>query len=738
MLHKPVVHQEQNGVRQVVNAQFFLKANHQVGVSLGNYDRDHELVIDPSLSYATYLGGNGDDEAFGIAVDNLGNSFITGESNSTSGFPGANPSFGGFDAFVVEIKSDGTRGYTSFVGGSGDDLGTSIAVDSAGATYIAGITTSTNIIATPGAPQASSGSASGSTCTTGNGSGPCTDAFVFSLDPTGANLLYFTYLGGNNDDGAFGIAVDGSRNAYVTGFTFSANFPLSHAHFSALNNNVVSNPPFEDAFVTEVSASGTGPFIYSTYLGGLDNDFGNGIAVDFVGNAFVTGATSSIDFPTTVGAYKTSCGTDGNCNAGSGRIFSDVFITKIPALGGQLAGPVFSTYVGGSSTDTGLAIALDSSNPPNAYVTGQTTHDNANALTGDYPVTPGVFQPNYGGGTGNASAGSNAFVTKLNPTGTALVYSSYLGGSTSDSGFGIDVDSSNNAYITGSTLSTDFPHTGGFQTSLNGKSDAFVTQVDLNGGSLVYSSYLGGTGDENFDSVTNFFIGGAIAVDSSSNVHLAGTTSSSSGFPITSGAVVQPSYGGNPFDAFAATVLSTTAPDFTISASAPAAVNPGSAGTSTITLTSVNGYSLAVNLKCSVSATQTPPPTCSSSSFSTNPVTPTTGGATTTLTIQTTGPTGRLAPNSRPSGIFYAMLLPISGMALLGAGLGSVGSRRKVLGVFLLGIIMAGLLLLPACGGGGGGGGKHGGTPAGNYTVTVTGTDANNLSHSTSLTLTVN
>jgi len=732
MLHKPIAYQEHDGLRQPVDARFLLQADH-IRFELGNYDRSRELVIDPQLSYASYLGGNGDDEGYGIAVDSSGNSYITGESNSTSGFPGGNPSKGGFDAFVVKIDSDGTLGYTTFVGGSADDLGAAIAVDASGAVYVAGITTSTDFPTSAGAPQTTSGG--GGSCTTGNGTGTCTDGFAFKLDNTGVTS-YSTYLGGASDDGAFGVAVDGSGNAYLTGSTFSSNFPLKNPAYPILNNNIASNPPFEDAFVTQINAAGTA-WVYSTYLGGQDNDFGNGIAVDSVGKAFVVGATSSIDFPTTIGAYQTTCGTDATCNAGGGNVYTDVFVTEIPAGGGQSTGPIYSTYIGGSSDDFGIAIALDTLG--NAYVTGQTTDDNLTIATGDYPVTSGAFQQNYGGGSGNANAGGNAFVTKLNSTGTALVYSSYLGGSTSDAGFGIAVDAANDAYVTGSTLSADFPANGGFQAVLSGSSDAFVTEVATNGGSLVYSSYLGGTGDENYDVTTNSFIGGAVALDSSASAHLAGTTTSSD-FPVTSGTVVQSSYGGDPFDAFEATVLSTTAPDFTISGTAlsPASISPGSTATSTITIAALNGYSNQVDLTCAVTSLGSPAPTCT---FSANSVA--NGSGSSTLTITTTGAAAALY---RSSSIFSAVWLPIFGLSLVGMRFSSRESRRKrLLGFLLLGVVMAMLFLLPACSsgsGGGGGGGCTGCTPAGNYTVTVTGTDDTNasLAHtvSPSLTVTVN
>ncbi len=757
-LHRPIAYQVSERGREIVDSRFVLEAKNQVRFALGSYDHNRELVIDPSLDYATYIGGNGDDEAYGIAIDSSGNFYITGESDSTSGFPGSNPPFSGpdgvYESFVVQITSNGSLGYTTFVGGStGDALGSAIAVTSSAtpSVYVAGITTATDLPTTPGVVQPDSGSPAGSNCTTSQTTTtPCTDGFVFQLNSSGAPT-YVTYLGGSNDDGAFGIAIDASGNAYVTGFTFSSDFPTKNPIASTLNNNVPSSPPYEDAFVSEINPAGTA-FVYSTYLGGMNNDFGSGIAVDKNNAAYVAGSTYSSDFPVSTGAYQTGCGTNGYCNAGSGLIFSDAFVTKIAASGTALS---YSTYLGGSSDDFGMALNLDAA--ANIYITGETTDDNPHVTTGDFPVVGG-FETKYG--NGNASAGSNAFISEITPAGhgaSDLLYSSYLGGSTADAGLGLAVDATGNAFVTGSTLSSDFPTANAFQTSLNGNSDAFVSYVVPGGSSLGYSSYLGGSGDEDYDSSSSAFLGGAayvsITAPETAEVFLTGATSSpsttsSTQFPVTASAL-QTTYGGDPFDAFAATVTGTLVPGFLISGpgtTTPPTVSAGNSATAAITLTAVNGYNSAVNLTCTVTGSGSPLPACGSFSPA-SPLTPTTGGAQTTLTITTTGSSAAVV---HPSKVFYAMFLPVIGLAFMAMSFSSAPSRRKkFLGFLMVGTVMVALFMLPACGGGSGssnngGGGQTGGctscTPAGTYTVTVTatGTDTASTTHSTSVTLKVN
>jgi hypothetical protein len=326
--------------------------------------------------------------------------------------------------------------YSTYIGGSSGEVGYAIAVDGSGNAYVTGGTDSPDYDVTPGAFQ-----------TTKESYQYVFDVFVTKLNATGTALVYSTYIGGSGSDVGRAIAVDGSGNAYVTGFTGSPNYDVTPGAFQT------TKEAYFDVFVTKLNATGT-DLVYSTYIGGSNGDVGYGIAVDGSGNAYVTGVTDSPDYDVTPGAFQTTKST-------TTLYETDVFVTKLNETGTDL---VYSTYIGGSNGDEGNAIAVDGSG--NAYVTGRTSSP-------DYDVTPGAFQTTNGGG-------EDVFVTKLNATGTDLVYSTYIGGSGNDWGNAIAVDGSGNAYVTGRTSSPDYDVTPGtFQTTNGGRKDVdvFVTKV---------------------------------------------------------------------------------------------------------------------------------------------------------------------------------------------------------------------------------------------------------------------
>lgn len=700
LLHKPVAYQEKDGARQPVDVRFALQANNQVGFELGNYDRSRELVIDPSVSYATYLGGTAEDDGFAIAIDGSGNAYLTGQTKSTD-FPTKNAlhggTAGGFDVFVTELSPTGSLVYSTYIGGGSDDSGNAIAVDGSGNAFVAGGTNSSNF-PTQGAFQGTFGGV--------------LDAFVLELNPTGSALTYSTFLGGSGSDVATGLALDSSGNAYVVGSTTSTHFPPKNPIQSAIAG--ASN-----GFVTKLNSSGSA-LVYSTYLGGGTGDFAVAVAVDANNNAYVTGGTKNKTFPifppTT--AFQTSCGSDGNCNGG----LYDAFVTVINSSG---SGYVYSTFLGGESNDEGLGIALDSAG--DAYVTGFTSSSS------QFPLKS-AWQATFGGGT----LPTDAFVTELNPTGTALIYSTYLGGSGDDTGVAIAVDSNKNAYVTGQTASTNFPTASPTQGANKGQHDAFVTEIGAGGSALLFSTYLGGSLNE--DTIGGGSVG-AIAVDSpGANIYVTGNTTSTD-FPTV---LPEQASAKGTGDAFVAKYTQSTSANFTVANGALSVTSgaPGVSATSTITVGSVNGFNSAVTLACTVAPVVSKGPTCSF-----NPSTPVTPPAnstvTATLTVATTPATAMLErPADRRSwGMLYAMLLPVFGITLLGTGMGSAGSRRrKLFGFLMLGLLLTGLLLMPACGGSNsGGGGGSAGTPAGAYTITVTGTGGGaTVTGSPALTLTVN
>jgi hypothetical protein len=463
------------------------------GIEVGSYDPTQLLVIDP-LVYSTYIGGSDWDYGSAIAVDGSGNAYVTGATNSPDYdvTPGAfqTTKGGNSDVFVTKLNATGTAlVYSTYIGGSSDDEGYGIAVDGSGNAYVTGVTFSTNYDVTPGAFQTTNGGGLG-------------DVFVTKLNATGTALVYSTYIGGSNDDAGFGIAVDGSGNAYVTGRTFSTDYDVTPGAFQTTYGGGLG----ADVFVTKLSPTGTA-LVYSTYIGGSGDESGRGIAVDGSGNAYVTGYTNSTDYDVTPGAFQTTY---------RGGLGADVFVTKLNATGTAL---VYSTYIGGSNDDAGFGIAVDGSG--NAYVTGYTEST-------DYDVIPRAFQTTNGGN-------SDVFVTKLNATGTALIYSTYIGGSANDYGIDIAVDGSGNAYVTGWTFSTDYDVTpGAFQTTKEGVRDVFVTKLNATGTALVYSTYIGGNGDE---------LGRGIAVDGSGNAYVTGWTNSTD-YDVTPGAFQTTNGGG--------------------------------------------------------------------------------------------------------------------------------------------------------------------------------------------------
>jgi hypothetical protein len=491
---RPVIYQDSAGVRRGVSGHYVRRGDARIGFAIGPHDHTQPLIIDPVLVYSTYLGGSGDDTGVSIAVDSnseifvtghtssidfpvtlgaqqpslagtsdvfvsklnatgtaliystylggsggdagqaiaidgTGNAYVTGNTSS-SDFPTtagvAQPSFGGVnDAFVTRLNAAGALDYSTYLGGSGLDIGTGIAVDSNGAAYITGYTQSADFPTSVGAYQTAYG-------------GGADDAFVTRLTNTGA-LDYSTYLGGSGLDIGRAIAVNSNGEAYVTGYTQSANFPSTPGAFQTAFGGGTN-----DAFIAQLDDVGSG-LLYATYLGGSGDDYGMAIAIDGNGDAYVSGSTNSSNFPVTAAAQQPSY---------AGGV--DAFVTALNAAG---TAPLYSTYLGGSSYEAGLGIAVDRYGA--AFLTGYTQSLN-------FPTTAGAYKSVHGGGT------DDAFVVELNPVG-ALGYGSYLGASGLDFGYGIAVDATGIAYVVGATYSNDFPLTTGvLQTLYAGGSDAFV------------------------------------------------------------------------------------------------------------------------------------------------------------------------------------------------------------------------------------------------------------------------
>jgi hypothetical protein len=490
----PVAWQEIGGKKVPVDMAYTLTEEgdreHVYGLRIGEYDRTRALVIDPAvLVYCGYIGGVDQDYGTGVAVDSAGNAYVTGYTRSTeTSFPNAvGPDLtqnGNADAFVAKISPDGaTLIYCGFIGGSADDVGGSIAVDDSGNAVISGYTWSgeSTFPVLVGPVLTHSGQ---------------TDAFVAKVGADGSALLFCGYIGGDLSEYGIGLALDASFNLYISGYTWSSEgtFPVTVGPDLTHNGD-------KDAFVAKVKADGTA-LDYCGYIGGAGNDQGERIAVDGSGNAYVTGYARSDEttFPVTVGPDLTF-------NGG----WADAFVAKVKADGTALD---YCGYIGGSGDDAGFGVAVDPSGC--AYYSGYTTSTEAT-----FPVVRGPDLTHNGV--------RDCYVAKASADGTELIYCGYIGGSAEDVSFGLAVDGTGMAYVTGHSSSSEntFPVAVGPDLTHNGGADVFVAKVTPSGTGLVSCGYIGG---ENND------YGVSIAVGDGGNAYIAGyTTSSEATFPVLSG-----------------------------------------------------------------------------------------------------------------------------------------------------------------------------------------------------------
>jgi uncharacterized protein (TIGR03437 family) len=526
--NRPVAYQEVVGKRRAIDVAFSLDA-HRVRFHLGDYDRSLPLVIDPVLSYASYLGGAGNEIARAIGTDASGNVYVAGTTSSPAlpvSSSAAQTTYGGGtfddltgDVFVAKFSPAGALLYLTYLGGSEDDVAWGIAVDSTGNSYITGYTTSTNFPVTPGVIQGTFKGTGGNSCERFG------DAFVAKINPSGTQILYATYLGGRLDDAGTAIAIDSSGNAYIAGSALSSDFPTTTGVVQPTFGGSGGEPgkPYcngapwfdtGDAFVAKINPTAT-QLLFSTFLGGASDDVAFAIAVDSAQNVYVAGATLSSNFPTTPGAFQTKWGGEEPQNPY--WFVGDAFITKLNSTGTAL---VYSTFLGGTGDDVAYGLFVDKAGT--AYVTGGTSSQN-------FPIVGTPVQRNYAGYFTLPflieQLVGDAFVAHLNATGTALLYSTYLGGGANDLGYALTVDSSGIIYVTGETDSPDFPTTAGAsQRTFGGDGgtnqylptgDGFLAIINPGSNQLVYSTYIGGSLDDSL-------IG--MASDPSGNLWLTGNT----------------------------------------------------------------------------------------------------------------------------------------------------------------------------------------------------------------------
>src|ERR1017187_954332 len=437
----PVVRQVVNGVDVLISSHYVAEKAGVFNVRIGHYNPALPLTIDPALNFSSVLGGQGFDAAYAMAVDATGAIYVAGETDSLMFWGGGRRS--NRDAFVMKLDATGSNIlYATFLGGSGADVAHGITVDSAGNAYVVGTTNSQNFPVTAGV--------------VGSGNAGFEDAFVVKLNASGS-VVYSTLLGSSGSDLGLGIAVDGPGNAYITGQT-TGSFPATAGAFQTTPRGNMQ------CYVAKLNSTASA-LVYSTLLGGSNQDMCRGIAVDGSGNAYVAGVTYSADFPVQ-GALQSAL-----------KGAADAFVAKINPSGSAL---VYSTFLGGSSFDEANAIAVDASGA--VYIAGDT-------LSWDFPVSSGAYQTALKGGY-------DAFAAKLSPAGNTLSYATLIGGSGTDTALAVAVDSSGRAMIAGRTNSVDLPVQQAAQGTLGGMFDGFTAVVDGTGSSLPFCTYIGGSGDD--------------------------------------------------------------------------------------------------------------------------------------------------------------------------------------------------------------------------------------------------
>ena len=538
--HQPVVYQNTGAARHEVSSSYKILDTRTASFALGSYDHSQPLVIDPVLSYSTYFGGNAGETALSVAVDANGFIYVAGKTFST-GFSNNIPwsttnayqtNFHGGtltgDAFVAKFDNFGTNlVYLTYLGGSGEDGADGVAVDAQGNAYVGGYTSSTNF------PTANINLGSGlSTNISGtylSGFGYRTDAFIAELNTNGSGLLYSGLLGGTESDAVMGIAVDpNSGTAFITGYTYSTNFPCTANAFSKKLACPYSQYYNANAFVAEIAPGGTN-LNYSTYFGGTNGGVGridSGQAIAFNnGIVFVTGYTSSTNFPITnaIPGYKFLNGSTNQINPAS-----DAFVAAFSNASATNLALLYSTYLGGTNNDGANGIAADASG--NAYVVGWSVSTN-------FPFQPATnlnFSTNltsyvHTNTSGLFAIATNAFLTQIQWNGTtaSIGYSAMFGGNGNDYATAVALAPDGNVFVTGNAGSTNFPivniatNSAGLTGTNSGSCDAFIIAFTNNASGIIYSSYLGGSGND-------YAYG--IAVDPVDGVYIVGQTLSTN-FP---------------------------------------------------------------------------------------------------------------------------------------------------------------------------------------------------------------